>query len=215
MNIILFGAPGAGKGTQGELLAKRFDLVRLSTGDLLRDALRRGTPLGLEAKRFMDVGELVPDAVILGLVREVMTAESARGGFIFDGFPRTQAQAESLDATLDEMGTPLAMVIVLDVDDETIVARLSRRLACPRCGAVYNLDTDKPKKSGVCDVCGTGLVQRSDDEESTVRRRLEVYRAQTAPLLAYYESAGVPMHIVDGDRPVDEVHADLVRRIEP
>jgi adenylate kinase len=215
MNIILFGAPGAGKGTQGELLAKRFDLVRLSTGDLLRDALRRGTPLGLEAKRFMDAGELVPDAVILGLVREVMTAESARGGFIFDGFPRTQAQAESLDATLEEMGTPLAMVIVLDVDDGTIVARLSRRLACPKCGAVYNLDTDKPKKSGVCDVCGTGLVQRSDDEESTVRRRLEVYRAQTAPLLAYYESAGVPMHIVDGDRPVDEVHADLVRRIEP
>jgi adenylate kinase len=214
MNIILFGAPGAGKGTQGELLAKRFDLVRLSTGDLLRDALRRGTPLGLEAKRFMDAGELVPDSVILGLVREVMAAESARGGFIFDGFPRTQAQAESLDATLDEMGTPLAMVIVLDVDDETIVARLSRRLACPRCGAVYNLDTDKPKTAGVCDVCVTGLVQRSDDEASTVRRRLEVYRAQTAPLLAYYESAGVPMHIVAGDRPVDEVQADLVRRIE-
>ena len=113
MNIILFGAPGAGKGTQGELLAKRFDLVRLSTGDLLRDALRRGTPLGLAAKRFMDAGELVSDSVILGLVREVMTAESARGGFIFDGFPRTQAQAESLDATLEELGTPLAMVIVL------------------------------------------------------------------------------------------------------
>jgi adenylate kinase len=214
MNIILFGAPGAGKGTQGELLAKRFDLVRLSTGDLLRDALRRGTPLGLEAKRFMDAGELVSDSVILGLVREVMTAESARGGFIFDGFPRTQAQAESLDASLEEVGSPLAMVIVLDVDDETIVARLSRRLACPKCGAVYNLDTDKPKKAGVCDVCGTGLVQRSDDEESTVRRRLEVYRAQTAPLLAYYESAGVPMQIIDGDRPVDEVQADLVRRIE-
>jgi len=214
MNIILFGAPGAGKGTQGELLAKRFDLVRLSTGDLLRDALRRGTPLGLAAKRFMDAGELVSDSVILGLVREVMTAESARGGFIFDGFPRTQAQAESLDATLEELGTPLAMVIVLDVDDETIVARLSRRLACPRCGAVYNLDTDKPKQSAVCDVCGTELVQRSDDEESTVRRRLEVYRAQTAPLLAYYESAGVPMHVIDGDRPVDEVQADLVKRIE-
>lgn len=213
MNIVLFGAPGAGKGTQGELLAKRFDLVRLSTGDLLRDALRRGTPLGLEAKRFMDAGELVPDDVILGLVREVMKAESTRGGFIFDGFPRTRAQAESLDRTLAGMDAPLRMVIVLDVNDETIVARLGRRLACPKCGAVYNLDTDKPKQPGVCDVCGTTLVQRSDDEESTVRRRLEVYRDQTAPLLEYYEKSGVPLHVIDGDRPVEVVQADLMKLV--
>jgi adenylate kinase len=213
MNIILFGAPGAGKGTQGELLAKRFDLVRLSTGDLLRDGLRRGTRLGLEAKKFMDAGELVPDAVILGLVREVMAAEADRGGFIFDGFPRTRTQAESLDRALEEMGTRLDMVLVLEVDDEVIVERLSGRLACPQCGAVFNLGSDRPKQPGLCDVCGTRLVQRSDDEASTVRRRLDVYRAQTAPLLEYYRSEGVSMHTVGGDRPVDAVHQDLVARI--
>jgi adenylate kinase len=213
MNIILFGPPGAGKGTQGELLAERFDLVRLSTGDLLRDALRRGTPLGLEAKRFMDAGELVSDDVILGLVREVITAQSSRGGFIFDGFPRTLAQAESLGRTLDDMGAPLNLVIVLDVDDATIVGRLGRRVACAKCGAVYNLDTDPPKQPGVCDRCGTALVQRSDDEEATVRRRLDVYREQTAPLLAYYRETDVPMVVIDGDRPVQQVQADLLDRV--
>ncbi|MGH7128370.1 MAG: adenylate kinase [Longimicrobiales bacterium] len=215
MNIILFGAPGAGKGTQGELLAKRFDLVRLSTGDLLRDAVRRSTQLGLEAKTFMDAGELVPDSVILGMVREVMSAEAGRGGFIFDGFPRTRAQAESLDGMLADLGTPLDMVIVLDVDDDVIVRRLSSRRACSKCGTVYNLDSDPPRKPGICDVCGGKLVQRSDDEESTVRTRLEVFRAQTAPLVAYYEAEGTPLYTVNGDRPVEQLHENIASRIRP
>jgi adenylate kinase len=209
MNMILFGAPGAGKGTQGELLAKRYDLLRLSTGDLLREARRQGTPLGQEAQRYMDAGELVPDAVILGIVRDVISAERDRGGFIFDGFPRTRPQAESLDRMLAELGQPLDVVIVLDVDDDVIVRRLSGRLACPTCGAVYNQWTEPPRRPGLCDVCGSSLVQREDDAESTVRRRLAVYREQTEPLIAYYRAAGTPLYTIDGDRSVGDVQADL------
>lgn len=213
MNLILFGAPGAGKGTQGELLAQRHGLVRLSTGDLLRDAMREGTRLGREAKSYYDAGELVPDAVILGMVRETMQAQAGSGGFIFDGFPRTVTQAEGLQALLDDVGQPLDAVIVLDVDDEEIVKRLSGRLFCPKCGAVYNVYSNPPAAEGVCDRCGSRLTQREDDRPETVRHRLSVYRDQTAPLIGFYESSGVPVHHVDGDRAVDEVHADLLSLI--
>jgi adenylate kinase len=209
MNIIIFGPPGAGKGTQGELAAEKFDLVRLSTGDLLREARRQGTELGRKAQRYMDAGELVPDAVILGIVREVMEAESHRGGFIFDGFPRTEAQAAGLSDMLDEMATSLDAVVVLEVSDETLVRRLAGRLSCPKCGAVYNRHTEPPREEGRCDACGSPLVQRPDDREETVRRRLEVYREQTAPVLDWYEGAGATIRRIPGDRPVDAVQADL------
>jgi adenylate kinase len=209
MHIILFGPPGAGKGTQGELLAERFDLVRLSTGDLLREALREGTPLGLEAKRYMEAGELVPDDVILGMVREVLEREAGRGGFIFDGFPRTRAQAEGLDALLASLGTSLDAVLVLDVDDDTIVRRLSGRLSCPKCGAIYNLHSNRPTRAGICDACGTELVQRQDDREETIRRRLAVYREQTAPVLDHYADMGTDIRHIPGGREVDAVQAEL------
>ena len=209
MNIILFGPPGAGKGTQGTLLEQRYDLVRLSTGDLLREAVRKGTALGLQAKGFMDAGELVPDAVILGMVGEVMHAGRDRGGFIFDGFPRTSAQALALDAVAKEMGAPIEAVLVLKVDDEELVRRLTGRLSCPNCGRIFQRYSDPPAKDGVCDTCESDLVQREDDREETVRRRLDVYREQTAPVLETFEKLGVPIHRVDGDRSVDDVNASL------
>lgn len=208
MNLVLFGPPGAGKGTQAKLLMERLGLMQLSTGDLLRDAVRRGTPLGLDAKKFMDAGELVPDDVILGLVRETMETSGARG-YIFDGFPRTLPQAEALDRLLAELGRPLAAVIVLEVDEEELVRRLSGRLSCPQCGRVYNRYSEPPREPGKCDACGAELVQRPDDREETVRRRLEVYREQTAPLLDYYEAAPTPVRRVDGGRSVAEVQAQL------
>jgi adenylate kinase len=212
MNLVLFGPPGAGKGTQGALLAERRNMLRLSTGDLLRDAVRDGTPLGVKAKGFMDAGELVPDEVILGLVRETM--QGSGDSVIFDGFPRTLPQAEALDRLLADLGKPLGAVLVLNVDDEELVRRLSGRRSCPGCGAVYNIYSEKPKVEGKCDRCGADLVQRSDDQESTVRRRLQVYQEQTAPLIQYYRSGPTPVHAIDGDRAVETVQADLVAALE-
>lgn len=209
MNLILFGAPGAGKGTQGALLSEKHGLLRLSTGDLLRDAIRRETRLGREAKGFMDAGELVPDGVILGMVREAMQQTADARGFIFDGFPRTVTQAEGLTALLEDLGRPLDAVIVLDVDDESIVRRLSGRLSCPQCQAVYNIHSEPPRVAGRCDRCGAALVQREDDRPETVRRRLAVYREQTAPLIGFYEAGDAPVYHVDGDRPIEEVQAEL------
>jgi adenylate kinase len=210
MDIILFGPPGAGKGTQGTLLAERFGLLRLSTGDLLREAVRQGTPLGREARRYMDAGELVPDDVILGLVREYLESEG-EAGVIFDGFPRTKEQARALDALLAELGRHIEAVLVLEVADETLVRRISGRRSCPACGAVYNIHLDPPATPGKCDRCGSDLVGRADDEEATVRRRLAVYRSQTAPVIGYYERAGrARVERVPGDRTVDQVQQSLV-----
>ncbi len=210
MDVVLFGPPGAGKGTQGELLARRFGLMRLSTGDMLREALAAGTPLGLEARRVMNAGELVPDSVILGMVKESMQTEEARFGVLLDGFPRTLAQAEGLDALLQDLSRSLTGVLVLEVDDETLFKRLSGRVYCPRCGRVYNLYFDPPSTHGSCGECGGAPVQRPDDAPETVRKRLEVYRKQTEPLLEYYESSPTPVWRVDGDRAVQEVQRDLM-----
>ena len=212
MNLVLFGPPGAGKGTQGTLLAEKRGMRRLSTGDLLRDAVRAGTPLGLKAQAFMNAGELVPDDVILGLIRDMLQG-GTEAGAIFDGFPRTLPQAEALDGLLADLGQPLASVLVLNVDDEALVKRLSGRRSCPTDGSVYNIYTDRPNTDNVCDRCGAALVQRSDDEESTVRRRLQVYQEQTAPLVAYYESSVTPVHHIDGDRDIEAVQKDLLRAI--
>ncbi len=209
MNLVLFGPPGAGKGTQGTLLAELRGMRRLSTGDLLRDAVREGTPLGVKAREYMDAGELVPDDVILGLIRDMLQG-STEAGAIFDGFPRTLPQAEALDGLLSDLGQPLSAVMVLNVDDEALVRRLSGRRSCPRDGSVYNVYTDRPKAENICDRCGEPLVHRADDEESTVRRRLQVYQDQTSPLVAYYEASATPVHHIDGDRDIADVQTDLV-----
>jgi adenylate kinase len=208
MDIILFGPPGAGKGTQGTLLTERFDMERLSTGDLLRDAGRLGTPLGLAAKQYMDRGELVPDQVIMGLVRAYLEQDAERG-VIFDGFPRTVPQAEALDGLLGELGRHLCAVLVLQVNEEELIRRISGRCSCPECGAVYNVHLDPPARPGLCDRCGSRLVQRPDDDEATVRRRLRVYAEQTAPVIDHYEATGTAVHYVAGDRPVGEVQESL------
>jgi adenylate kinase len=213
-DLVLFGPPGAGKGTQGALLAEERGMLRLSTGDVLREAVRRGTPMGTEARRYMDAGELVPDAVILGIVGDYLRGEAAQRGVIFDGFPRTIPQAEGLDALLEELGRPLGAVLVLEVADEALVKRLSGRRSCSECGAVYNVYFEPPRRDGVCDACGGALARRPDDEPATVRRRLEVYQEQTAPLLEHYAAGSVPVHRLDGDRPVAAVQADLVTVLE-
>jgi len=214
MNLILLGAPGAGKGTQGALLAERHGLKRISTGDLLRDAVRRGTPLGQRAKGYMDAGELVPDAIILDLVREVLVSDVDGGaGFILDGFPRTLPQAQALDRLLADLGQPLDAVVVIDVPDDVLVKRLSGRRSCPNCGSVYNIYFEPPRESGLCDRCGNALTERADDAADTVRHRLEVYRKQTAPLIAYYEASPTPVHHLDGDRPTAEVAEALNRAL--
>lgn len=210
-DLILFGPPGAGKGTQGALLAERLGLLRLSTGDVLRDAVRRGTEMGREARRYMDAGELVPDDVILGIVRDYLRGEAAERGVIFDGFPRTLPQARGLDALLAELERPLTGVLVLDVEDDELIRRLSGRRSCAECGAVFNIYSDPPREEGRCNVCGGELVQRADDEPATVQRRLQVYTDQTAPLLGHYEASPTPVHHVDGDRDVEDVQRDLAR----
>jgi adenylate kinase len=214
-DLVLFGPPGAGKGTQGELLQQRLGLLRLSTGDVLRDAVRRGTDMGLAAQRYMDAGELVPDDVILGIVRDYLSGEARERGVIFDGFPRTLPQAERLDALLDALGRPLSAVLVLEVDDETLVRRLGGRRTCAACGAVTNVHFNPPRQEGVCDACGGELTLRRDDEDATVRRRLQVYHAQTAPLLDYYGRTGVRVERVDGDRAVGVVNEELAGLLSP
>lgn len=204
MDLILLGAPGAGKGTQGALLAERMGVPKIATGDMLRDALRQGTPLGQEAKRYMDAGELVPDSVVLGLVREALAQPGAAGGAIFDGYPRNVAQAASLGGLLDEIGRRIDAIVYIDVPDEVIVRRMSGRRTDPETGVVYHVEHN-PAPAGVAE----RLVQRADDREETVRHRLEVYRQNTAPLVAFYEGDGVPVHRVDGDRPIEEVQAEI------
>lgn len=213
MNLVLLGAPGAGKGTQGALLAERIGAHKLATGDLLRAAVRAGSELGRRAKAYMDAGELVPDALILDLVRDTLAGGDSNGNAIFDGFPRTVPQAESLNGMLRELDTPLDAVLVIDVPEEKIVQRMSGRRTCANCGRIYNLHTDPPTRSQVCDVCGGMLTQRADDREETVRHRLSVYREATEPLIAFYEMSDAPVHRVDGDQPVEQVQSQILERL--
>ncbi len=208
MHLILLGAPGAGKGTQGALLAERLGIVKIATGDILRDAVRRGTELGREAQKYMDAGELVPDELILDLVRDALSAPEASRGAIFDGFPRSVDQAESLDEILGEMGRSLDAVLVIEVAEEEIVRRLTGRRTDPETGQVYHLEHNPPPEE-----IRDRLVQRSDDREETVRHRLAVYREMTHPLIAFYEDAGLPIHHVRGDRPIEEVQSDILARL--
>lgn len=210
MNIVFMGLPGAGKGTQAERIVATFGIPHISTGDMFRQAVREGTPLGLKAKEYMDKGLLVPDEVTVGIVRERLSQGDCAKGFLLDGFPRTVPQAEALDATLAEMGRRLDHVIYLDVRKEMLLARLTGRRICRQCGATYHVVFNPPRQEGVCDKCGGELYQRDDDKEETVATRLEVNLAQTEPLLAYYEEKGL-LRRVNGEQEIDAVFADIAR----
>ena len=209
MVLILLGPPGVGKGTQAVRLADELDAAHISTGDLLRAARRDGTELGTRAQKFMDAGELVPDQLILDLVKEHLAGIDPGAHVLFDGFPRTITQATGLSEVLERSERRVDRVVLFEAPDETIVKRLSGRQTCPDCGAVYNTYFSPPRVDGKCDRCGGSLVQRADDAPETVRRRLEVYRDQTAPLVSFYERAGAPFERIRADRSVDEVYADF------
>lgn len=209
LDLVLLGAPGSGKGTQAERIAPRFGLPHISTGDILRAAVASGAELGREAQRYMEAGDLVPDEVVIGIIRDRLTGSDTAEGFMLDGFPRTLEQASALDAMLEQAGRALTVVLVIDVPEEELVQRLSGRRACKDCGKGYNVVFDPPKKDGVCDVCGGELFQRADDNEETVRNRLQVYRRQTAPLIGYYEQKGLVATVYGGGRVPDQVFADV------
>lgn len=213
MFVIFLGAPGAGKGTQASVLAQNKGIPHISTGDMFREAVSNGTPLGLKAKEYMDRGELVPDEIVIGIVKERLSAPDCAEGCILDGFPRTVAQAEALDRALEEMGKKLDYVINIKVSEEEIIRRLTGRRTCKRCGAVYHMVYNPPAKEGVCDRCGGELYQRDDDSEETVRNRLKVYQEKTAPLIDYYSKTGKLVD-VDGEKPVEEVTAQIERLLD-
>lgn len=204
MNIIMLGAPGAGKGTQAAVLCEHFGIPTISTGNMIREALKNGTEMGLKAKSFMDEGKLVPDEVVIGIVKERLTGDDCKKGFILDGFPRTIPQAEALD----NMGVDIQYVINIDVSDEKIINRMSGRRVCEDCGRPYHTETLKPKKDGVCDDCGGTLVQRKDDHPDTVLARLDVYHKETEPLVDYYKNQGKLINVAGQDS-VDET-TDLI-----
>ncbi len=210
MKLILLGAPGAGKGTQAKMLAKKYGIPHISTGDIFRANIKNATELGKKAKEYMDQGLLVPDELVVALVADRLQEEDAQKGFILDGFPRTIPQAEHLDKTLLEMGTKIDKVIDVDCPDENIVQRLSGRRACIKCGGTYHLEHLKPKKEGICDVCASELVLRDDDKPETVIKRLQIYHEQTQPLIDYYNTQGVLVS-VDGKLPIEDAFEIIVQ----
>jgi adenylate kinase len=203
------GPPGAGKGTQAAKLVERYDIPHVSTGDIFRGALQERTPLGLEAKRYMDVGALVPDQVTVGITRERLAKSDCIGGFILDGFPRTLQQAHALDQMLAKMGIRLNRVLNIVVSDQNLVPRLTGRRICQNCGSTYHIVFRPPAKENVCDRCGGELYQRDDDHEETVRERLEVYHRQTRPLIEYYNARDLYTEI-EGAQPTDAVFRDII-----
>lgn len=211
LNLILFGPPGAGKGTQAARLQEDFRLPYVATGDILRAAVKDGTDLGVQAKRFMDAGELVPDELVIDLIVDRIGADDARDGFILDGFPRTRAQADALGAAFDRLGRRITAVLLIDVPDEDLVRRISGRRVSVKTGRPYHVETDPPKHEGRCDVDGSRLVQRDDDKPEVVKKRLEVYHAETEPLVSYYDDRGL-LRRIDGTRSPTEVH-DHVRAV--
>ena len=199
MNLILLGAPGAGKGTQAAVISERLNIPQISTGNIIREALRSGTEMGLKAKSFMDAGKLVPDEVVIGIIKDRLQADDCKEGFILDGFPRTIPQAEALD----EMGVVINKVIDIEVPDEVIINRLSGRRVCEKCGRPYHTESLKPKVDGICDDCTGALIQRKDDQIDTIKNRLEIYHSETEPLKGYYEAQG-KLAVIDGQGSVDE-----------
>lgn len=213
MHILLMGPPGAGKGTQAERLVDEYKIPHISTGDMFRAAVKQGTELGKEAKRYMDAGGLVPDVVTIGIVREGLSKPECGKGFILDGFPRTTEQAEALDGILKDAGITLTAVLNIEVPDSDLVERVTGRRICKSCGATYHVSFNPTKVEGVCDKCGGTLYQRDDDKEETVKNRLKAYHSQTEPLISYYKAQGVYVEI-DGTQAIDKVYADVKASLE-
>ena len=213
MNLILLGPPGSGKGTQAKKIVERYHIPQISTGDILRAAVKEQTPLGKEAKAYMDQGKLVPDEVVIGIVRDRLKAADCKNGFILDGFPRTVPQAEALAATLQTMNRTIDYVVSIDVNNEELLKRLTGRRTCRGCGVMYHLIFDPPRKEGVCDRCGGELYQRDDDKEETIKERLRVYDAQTAPLIAYYRDKG-SLRTIDGVGAMEQIFQAIVKVVE-
>jgi adenylate kinase len=202
MNLILLGAPGAGKGTQASYISKRYHIPHISTGDMLRTAVSRDTELGMKAKSYMNAGELVPDELVISIIKERLSEKDCKKGFLLDGFPRTIQQAKSLDAI-----TKISSVIFISVPDEVVISRLSGRRSCT-CGAVYHIESAKPKKEDICNSCGGKLYQREDDNEKTVSNRLAQFNKQTQPLIEYYREKGV-LNPVDGTKAIDDISKEI------
>ena len=213
MRIVLLGAPGSGKGTQAKKLMTDFGYPQVSTGDLLRDAVARGTEYGKQAKAAMDSGQLVSDDIVLGILKDRIAQPDAANGFILDGFPRNLAQARALEAVLAELGQPLDAAVLMDVDHDILFKRLTGRRSCKNCGRVYNVYFLPPPEDGRCESCGGELVQRSDDREETIGHRLEVYRAQTEPLIEHFRGIG-KLKVVDAEGGFEEVYARLLEALE-
>lgn len=213
MNLILLGPPGAGKGTQSVLLEKHFGIPQISTGDMLRAAVKASTPMGLKAKSFMDAGSLVPDEVVVGIVRERLQNSDCANGFILDGFPRTVPQADALNDSLVQLCRELDAVVSLQVDINALVERLTGRRTCRVCGKGFHVKFDPPAADGTCSACGGELVQRDDDHEETIRRRMEAYHQQTAPLEEYYLHAGL-LRMVEGMAGIEEVQQAILAELQ-
>ena len=209
MKIILLGAPGAGKGTQAEVICNRYNIPAISTGNIIREALKTGTEMGLKAKSYMESGALVPDEVVIGIIKERIVKDDCKDGFILDGFPRTIPQAEALD----KMGIVIDKVIDIEVPDEKIINRMSGRRVCEKCGASYHLEYKKPKVEGICDACSGTLIQRKDDHPDTVKSCLDVYHSETEPLKDYYEKQG-KLTVVEGQEEIEDTTRLLIEALE-
>ena len=209
MKIIMLGAPGAGKGTQAKMIAKKYGIPHISTGDIFRANIKNGTELGAKAKEYMDKGLLVPDELVVDLIMDRFKADDCKDGYILDGFPRTIPQADVLDKAVSELNDKIDYAINVDVKDDNIIRRMSGRRACLNCGATYHIVNVPPKKEGICDTCGSELVIRDDDKEETVKARLLAYHEQTQPLIDYYNNKGI-LKEVDGTKDMNDVFADIV-----
>jgi adenylate kinase len=210
MNLILLGPPGAGKGTQAQRMVDRYHIPQISTGDILRAAVKESTPLGMKAKGFMDQGQLVPDEIVIGIIEERLKAKDCNLGFILDGFPRTIPQAEALQSILTKIGKKIDHIINIEVDPEELVRRLTGRRTCKNCGAMFHLLFQLPKKEGICDRCGGTLHQRADDKEETIRTRLKEYEKQTAPLIQYYQGKKT-LRSIQGVGSPDQIFDQIIR----
>ncbi|HEX3044448.1 MAG TPA: adenylate kinase [Bacillota bacterium] len=214
MNLILLGPPGAGKGTQAELLIEKYNIPHISTGDIFRAAIKEGTTLGLEAKRYMDSGQLVPDEVVIGIVKERLLKKDAQKGFLLDGFPRTVPQADALGQFLTGVGRSITLVINIEADSGVLMKRLTGRRVCRNCASVYHIENKPPQVSGVCDHCGGEVYLRNDDAPETVKKRLDVYQVQTEPLINYYKEKGLLVSFDGGSMSIDSLFAEINKVLE-